>query len=162
MTFKAIITKRGNEETEFGIRSENAEIQKMGLDVEMNLPQGVLVSGDIQTIKETERKSTMTTLRRNATLALLALTLFGCADKPKPQPKPQQATTTTTTTVTKTTQTTRAVSLRIGMKGSEAIALAGIPCPPSTIKAIDEGANMTLNYKGHSYVFSKGVLEAVR
>ena len=56
MTFKAIITKRGNEETEFGIRSENAEIQKMGLDVEMNLPQGVLVSGDIQTIKETESK----------------------------------------------------------------------------------------------------------
>ena len=48
------------------------------------------------------------------------------------------------------------------MKGSEAIALAGIPCDPATIKAIDEGANVTLNYQGHSYVFSKGVLEAVR
>ena len=94
----------------------------------------------------------MTTLRRNATLALLTLTLFGCAET-----KPQQATTTVTTT-----QTTRVVSLRIGMKGSEAIALAGIPCTPSTIKAIDDGGNVTLNYQGHSYVFSKGVLEAVR
>ena len=48
------------------------------------------------------------------------------------------------------------------MKGSEAIALAGIPCAPATIKSIDEGANVTLNYQGHSYVFSKGVLEAGR
>jgi type IV pilus biogenesis protein CpaD/CtpE len=94
----------------------------------------------------------MTTLQRNAMLALLTLTLFGCAET-----KPQQTTTTVTTT-----QTTRVVSLRIGMKGSEAIALAGIPCTPSTIKAIDEGGNVTLNYQGHSYVFSKGVLEAVR
>jgi hypothetical protein len=96
----------------------------------------------------------MTTRRRNATLALLTLTLFGCAE---PQPQPQKVTTTVTTI-----QTTQVVSLRIGMKGSEAVALAGIPCPPSTIKAIDEGANVTLNYKGHSYVFSKGVLEAIR
>jgi hypothetical protein len=97
-------------------------------------------------------KSTMTTLRRNAALALLTLTLFGCAE-----PQPQK-----TTTTVKTIQTTQVISLRIGMKGSEAIALAGIPCPPSTIKSIDEGANVTLNYKGKSYVFSKGVLEAVR
>jgi hypothetical protein len=95
----------------------------------------------------------MTTLRRNALLALLTFTLFGCAE-----PQPQKATTTTVRTI----QTTQVISLRIGMKGSEAIALAGIPCPPSTIKAIDEGANVTLNYNGHSYVFSKGVLEAVR
>jgi hypothetical protein len=48
------------------------------------------------------------------------------------------------------------------MKGSEAIAQAGIPCSPATIKAIDDGASTTLNHKGHSYVFSKGVLEAIR
>jgi len=48
------------------------------------------------------------------------------------------------------------------MKGSEAVALAGIPCAPATIKSIDEGANVTLNYQGHSYVFSKGVLQAVQ
>ena len=48
------------------------------------------------------------------------------------------------------------------MKGSEAIALAGIPCNPSTLKSIQEGANVTLKYGGNSYVFSKGVLEAVR
>ncbi len=95
----------------------------------------------------------MTTLRRNATLALLTLTLSGCAE-----PKPQ---TVTTTTTVRTIQTTEVVSLKIGMKGSEAIALAGIPCPPSTLKSIDEGANVTLNYQGHSYVFSKGVLQAV-
>jgi len=70
--------------------------------------------------------------------------------------------TTTTTTTVRTTQTTQVISLRIGMKGSEAIALAGIPCPPSTIKSIDDGDNVTLNYQGHAYVFSKGVLEAVR
>ena len=96
----------------------------------------------------------MTTLRRNATLALLTLTLIGCAE-----PKPQKVTTTTTVT---TIQTTQVISLRIGMKGSEAIAQAGIPCTPATVKKIDEGENVTLNYKGHSYVFSKGVLEAVR
>ena len=98
-------------------------------------------------------KSAMKTIQRNGTLAVLTLTLFGCAET-KPQP-------VTATTVT-TTQTTRVVSLTIGMKGSEAIAQAGIPCSPATIKSIDEGANVTLNYGGNSYVFSKGVLEAVR
>ena len=87
----------------------------------------------------------MTTLRRTVALALLALTLFGCAD-PKPQPVP----------------TPQPVTLRIGMKGSDAIALAGIPCQPDTIQAIERGENVTVNYQGHSYVFSKGVLEAVR
>ena len=100
----------------------------------------------------------MTTLRRNATLALLTLTLFGCAE-----PKPEvTSTTTTTTTTVRTIQTTQAISLRIGMKGSEAIALAGIPCAPATLKEIDEGANVTLKYQGHAYVFSKGVLQAVQ
>ena len=94
----------------------------------------------------------MTTLRRNVALALLTLTLFGCAD-----PEPQ----TTITTTTTTTKTTKVISLKIGMKGSEAIALAGIPCPPSTIQSVDDGANVTLNYQGHSYVFSKGLLQAV-
>jgi hypothetical protein len=93
----------------------------------------------------------MTTLRRNATLTLLTLTLFGCS-----KTKPEQATPMMTTT-----QTTRVVTLKTGMKGSEAIALVGIPCRPSTIKSIDAGANITLNYQGHSYVFSKGVLQAV-
>jgi hypothetical protein len=93
----------------------------------------------------------LTTRQRNATLAILALTLFGCAE---PQPKP--------TTTVRTIQTTQVVTLTIGMKGNEAIALAGIPCPPATLKAIEEGANVTLNYQGRSYVFSKGVLEAVR
>jgi len=51
--------------------------------------------------------------------------------------------------------------LKIGMKGSEAVAQAGIPCDPSTIKSIDDGGNVTLNYQGHAYVFSKGVLQAV-
>ena len=97
----------------------------------------------------------MTTLRRNAALALVTLTLSGCAE-----PQPQSTTTTTTTTV-RTTQTTNVISLKIGMKGSEAVALAGIPCPPSTFKSIDEGENVTLNYQGHAYVFSKGVLQAV-
>ncbi len=97
----------------------------------------------------------MTTLRRNATLAVLTLTLSGCSE-----PQPQKTTTTTTTTV-RTIQTTEVVSLKIGMKGSEAIALAGIPASPSTLKSIDDGANVTLNYQGHSYVFSKGVLQAV-
>ncbi len=107
-----------------------------------------------QTINQAESKSTMTTLRRNATLALLTLTLSGCAE-----PRPQ---TTTTTTTVKTIQTTRVISLRIGMKGSEAVALAGIPCPLSTLKSIDDGANVTLNYQGHAYVFSKGVLQAIQ
>ena len=87
----------------------------------------------------------MTTLRRNATLALLTLTLFGCAE-----PEPQ-----------KTTTTVRTVQLKIGMKGSEAIALAGIPCSPATLKSIEDGANVTLKYQGRSYVFSQGVLQAV-
>jgi hypothetical protein len=52
--------------------------------------------------------------------------------------------------------------LTIGMKGSEAIAQAGIPCTPATVKEIDEGANVTLKYQGHAYVFSKGVLQAVQ
>ncbi len=95
----------------------------------------------------------MTTLQRNATMALLAFTLFGCEET-----QPQRTTTTTTTT---TTQTTRTVSLTIGMKGSDAIAQAGIPCNPDTLKSINDGANVTVKYGGHSYVFSKGVLEAV-
>lgn len=105
-------------------------------------------------MNEAESKSRMTTLR-TAALALLTLTLFGCAD-----PQPQTITTSTTTTV-KTTRTTKVVSLKIGMKGSEAIAQAGIPCRLSTIKSIDDGADVTLNYQGHAYVFSKGVLQAV-
>ena len=52
--------------------------------------------------------------------------------------------------------------MTIGMKGSDAIALAGIPCNPATLKSINDGANVTVNYGGHAYVFSKGVLEAVR
>ena len=93
----------------------------------------------------------MTTLPRNATLALLTLTFFGCSE-----PEPQK-----TTTTVRTIQTTQVVSLKIGMKGSEAIALAGIPCSPATLKSIDDGANVTLKYQGRSYVFSKGVLQAV-
>ena len=107
-----------------------------------------------------KRKSTMTTLRRNATLAVLALILFGCESEPKPVQVP--VTTTTTATTTTTTQTAQVVSLRIGMPASEAITRAGIPCDPSTLKSIQEGANVTLKYGGNSYVFSKGVLEAVR
>ena len=95
----------------------------------------------------------MTTLLRNATLAFATLSIYGCAE-----PKPQ---TTTTTTTVKTTQTTKTVSLRIGMKGSEAVALASIPCQQSTLKSIDAGDNVTLNYQGHAYVFSKGLLQAV-
>jgi hypothetical protein len=98
----------------------------------------------------------MTTLQRNTIVALFAFTLFGCEET-----KPQQTTATTTTTVTTTTQTTRAVSLTIGMKASDAIALAGIPCSPATLQSINDGANVTIKYGGHSYVFSKGVLEAV-
>jgi len=88
-------------------------------------------------------------------LALLTLTLLGCAE-----PKPEV--TTTTTTTVRTTQTTQVISLRIGMKGSEAIALAGIPCAPATLQEIDAGANVTLKYQGHAYVFAKGVLQAVQ
>ena len=91
-------------------------------------------------------------------MALLTLTLFGCAE---PQPVVTSTTSTTTTTVS-TIQTTPAIKLRIGMKGSEAIALAGIPCTPATLKQIDKGANVTLNYQGHAYVFSKGLLQAVQ
>jgi hypothetical protein len=98
----------------------------------------------------------MKTLRDNAMMALLASTLLGCAETTPIQ------TTTTTTTVTKTTQTSRVVSLTIGMNGSDAIALAGIPCSPETLKSINDGNNVTINYGGHAYVFSKGVLEAVR
>jgi hypothetical protein len=104
-----------------------------------------------QKLNKADAKSTMTALRRHATLAVITLTLSGCSE-----PKPQKVTTTVTTTTT-----TQVVSLRIGMKGSEAIALAGIPCPPSTIKSIDDGANVTVNYQGHSYVFSQGALQAV-
>lgn len=95
----------------------------------------------------------MTTLQRNASLALITLALCGCAET--------QTTTTTTTTTVKTTQTTKVVSLKIGMKGSDAVAQAGIPCPSSTLKSINEGEDVTLNYQGHAYVFSKGVLQAV-
>jgi hypothetical protein len=98
----------------------------------------------------------MTTLQRNAIAALLAFTLFGCEETKPPQ------TTTTTTSVTTTTQTKRVVKLTIGMKGSDAIALAGIPCDPATLKSINDGANVAVNYGDHSYVFSKGLLEAVR
>jgi hypothetical protein len=48
------------------------------------------------------------------------------------------------------------------MKGSDAIALAGIPCAPATLKEIDGGGNVTLKYQGRAYVFSKGVLQAVQ
>ena len=88
-------------------------------------------------------------------LVLLTLTLFGCAE-----PEPQQATTTVRTI--RTTTTTQVVSLKIGMKGSEAVALAGIPCSPAVLKSIDAGDNVTLQYQGRSYVFSKGVLQAVQ
>ena len=105
-----------------------------------------------QTINEAESNSTMTTLR-NAALALITLALSGCAE--------QQPQVTTTTTTTKTTQITQVISLKIGMKGSEAVAQAGIPCSSSTIKSIDAGDNVMLNYQGHAYVFSKGALQAV-
>jgi carbohydrate-binding DOMON domain-containing protein len=98
----------------------------------------------------------MTPLRRHATLALLTLTLAGCAE---PETYPVTSTVTTSVTTTRTTQ--QVVSLRIGMKGSEAVAQAGIPCSAATLQSIEEGANVTLNYQGRSYVFSKGVLEAV-
>jgi len=62
----------------------------------------------------------------------------------------------------RTIQTTKAISLTIGMKGTDAVAQAGIPCAPATLKQIDEGANVTLKYQGHDYVFSKGVLQAVQ
>jgi hypothetical protein len=107
-----------------------------------------------QTVNEPESKSTMTTLPRNATLALLTLTLFGCEE-----PQPQATSTTTTTTTTTTVHT---INLRIGMKGTEAVALAGIPCSPATLNEIDNGDNVTLKYQGHTYVFSKGVLQAVQ
>src|SRR4051812_11268616 len=97
----------------------------------------------------------MTTLQRSATATLLACTLFGCEEK-----KPAQTSTTTPRT-TRKTQTTQAVSLTIGMKGSDAIGQAGIPCNPATLKLINDGANVTVKYGGNSYVFSKGVLEAV-
>jgi hypothetical protein len=100
----------------------------------------------------------MTTLRQNAALALLTIALFGCAE---PQPQVTSTTTTTTTTV-RTIQTTQAIHLTIGMKGTDAIALAGIPCAPATLKQIDEGDNVTLKYQGHAYVFCKGVLQAVQ
>ncbi len=97
----------------------------------------------------------MTPLQRNATAALLAFAVLGCKET-KPQP-----TTTITTTTTTTTRSTRVVSLTIGMKGSDAIASAGIPCSPATLKSINDGNNVTVNYGGHAYVFSRGVLEAV-
>ena len=88
----------------------------------------------------------MTKLQRSGTVAFLALTLFGCAQ--------QQAT-------VRTIQTTHAITLTIGMRGIDAISQVGIPCPPATLKAIDEGANVTLVYQGRSYVFSQGVLQAI-
>jgi hypothetical protein len=97
------------------------------------------------------------TTRENTMLALLTLTLFGCAE-----PEPQPTTTTVRTTQTTKTTTTQVISLQIGMKGSEAIARAGIPCSPAVIKSIDAGDNVTLKHQGRSYVFSKGVLQAVQ
>ena len=100
----------------------------------------------------------MRTIRGNAAATLLALTLCGCQET-----KPQQTTTTTSATTSKvtTTQTTRAVSLTVGMKASDAIALAGIPCNPATLKSINDGANVTMNYGGHSYVFANGLFAAI-
>ncbi len=87
-----------------------------------------------------------------AYLPILALifTLLGCADDPKPQP-----------TIIKT-QTTKAVTLTIGMKATEAIRQVGIPCDAATLNAINQGANYTLQYQGRSYVFSQGVLKAIQ
>ena len=96
----------------------------------------------------------MTTLRPNTALALVILAISGCAE-------PEPYTTTTTTTV-KTTRTTKVISLQIGMKGSEAVTQAGIPCSAAVLKSIDAGENVTLQHQGHSYVFSKGVLQAVQ
>jgi hypothetical protein len=83
-------------------------------------------------------------------LVLLAVTLLGCADEPKPQP-----------TITKT-QTTKAVTLTIGMKASDAIRQVGIPVDAATLNSINQGNNVTLQYQGRSYVFSKGVLQAIQ
>jgi hypothetical protein len=82
-------------------------------------------------------------------LAFLMVTIVGCAEDPKPAP-----------TVIKT-QTTKAVTLTIGMKATEAIRQVGIPCDAATLNAINQGASYTLQYQGRSYVFSKGVLQAV-
>ena len=90
-------------------------------------------------------------------LALLALALCGCAEPEPPPPVTSVKSIQTTTTTT----TTQVISLKIGMKGSEAVAQAGIPCSPDVIKSIDAGENVTLKYQGRSYVFSKGVLQAV-
>ena len=98
------------------------------------------------------------TTRGNTILALLTLTLFGCAE---PEPQPATTTVRTTQTTTTKTTTTQVISLKIGMKGSDAIALAGIPCSPAVIKSIDAGDNVTLKHQGRSYDFSKGVLQAV-
>jgi len=95
------------------------------------------------------------TTRLNTTLALFTVALFGCAD---PEPEPV---TTTVRTIQTTTTTTQVISLKIGMKGSEAISQAGIPCSPEVLKSIDAGNNVTLKYQGRSYVFSQGVLQAV-
>ena len=96
----------------------------------------------------------MTSLKQNLAVSALILTLVGCTQ--------QQATRTTTTTKTTTTTQSKTVNLRIGMNGSEAVAMAGIPCSASTLKAINEGANVTVKHQGRAYVFSKGLLEAVR
>ena len=94
----------------------------------------------------------MDMLRNKAALALVIVPLFGCSE-PKPQPAPATVT---------TTRTTKAVTVTTGMKGSEAISLVGIPCDPATVKAIEDGSNVTLKYQGRSYVFSQGVLQAVQ
>ena len=83
-------------------------------------------------------------------LAVLIVTIVGCAEDPKPAP-----------TVIKA-QTTKAVTLTIGMKATEVIRQVGIPFDAPTLNAINQGANYTLQYQGRSYVFSKGVLQAVR
>ena len=82
-------------------------------------------------------------------MATIVLTMLGCADDPKPVPA----------TITKT-QTTKAVTLTIGMNALQAIRQVGIPCDAATLNSISEGNNVTLKYQGRSYVFSKGVLHS--
>jgi hypothetical protein len=112
-------------------------LSKAWSDHFLNIPRrldselALLVSERDQPTNKVESESIMTTQKPIAALALLTFTLFGCADT-----QPQTQTITTTTRTVKTTQTTQKISLRIGMKGSEAIAQVGIPCSPETIEAI--------------------------
>ena len=97
----------------------------------------------------------MKTLTLRTALALATLGLFGCSE-----PEPQTTTAVRTTTV-RTTET-KVINLKIGMKGTDAVAQAGSPCSADTLKSIDAGENVTLKYQGRAYVFSKGVLQAVQ